>query len=214
GARRDRPGPAGEGARVPQAVRARVLRELRGFRGRARPRSGRRLRRVDRRAERGGAREPPGGLRADAPALPATHGRPARRSASRHEFAGSLDTRRRFRYPSAPAFAAVSELPAQALIDLVRSRQFEELESAWQRAAEAPGPVDAYCGVVEALCDADMASRALGLAANMVEALARLGRAGEARRLAATTVRRGAHNEAMARRLLELTEQVFASEPW
>src|SRR5690606_32081710 len=120
----------------------------------------------------------------------------------------------RFRYPSAPAFAAVSELPAQALIDLVRSRQFEELESAWQRAAEAPGPVDAYCGVVEALCDADMASRALGLAANMVEALARLGRAGEARRLAATTGRRGAHNEAMARRLLELTEQVFASEPW
>lgn len=108
----------------------------------------------------------------------------------------------------------MSELPAQALIDLVRSRQFEELESAWQRAAEAPGPVDAYCGVVEALCDADMASRALGLAANMVEALARLGRAGEARRLAATTVRRGAHNEAMARRLLELTEQVFASEPW
>jgi len=113
-----------------------------------------------------------------------------------------------------PAFCIVPELTANALIDLARSKQFEELERAWEGSIASPGPAEAYCAAIEALCDADMASRALALATAMVEALVHAGRPADARRLASTAVRRGAHNEALARRLLELTEQVFADAAW
>ena len=52
-----------------------------------------------------------------------------------------------------PLFADVSDLTAHALIDLARSKRFEELERAWERSATAPEPVRAYCGAIEALCD-------------------------------------------------------------
>lgn len=112
-----------------------------------------------------------------------------------------------------PLFVIVSELTAHALIDLARSKQFEELDRAWESSVAAPGPVAGYCAAIEALCDADMTSRALALATTMVEALAE-SRPADARTLAATAVRRGATNEALARRLLALTEQVFANEIW
>ncbi|MEZ5966230.1 MAG: GreA/GreB family elongation factor [Planctomycetota bacterium] len=105
-------------------------------------------------------------------------------------------------------------MTAHALIDLARSRQFEELERAWESSIAAPGPAEAYCAAIEALCDADMASRALAMASTMVDAMAQSGRPADARMLASTAVRRGAHNESLARRLLELTEQVFAEEAW
>lgn len=105
-------------------------------------------------------------------------------------------------------------MTAHALIELARSKKFEELERAWGDSVPAPGPVTAYCAAIEALCDADMASRALALATTMVEALAQASRPADARALASTTVRRGAHNEALARRLLALTEEVFGGENW
>ncbi len=125
-----------------------------------------------------------------------------------------MDTDRPLGYLLSPVSAAVSDLPAHALIDLARSQQFEELERAWEKSTATPEPVTAYCGAIDALCDADMTSRALGLAASMIEALVKSDRPGEARELAATTVRRGAHNESLAKRLLELNEQVFAQEAW
>jgi transcription elongation factor GreA len=108
----------------------------------------------------------------------------------------------------------VPDLTAQAIVDLARTKRFEELERAWEGSIANPGPVSYYCEAIEALCDADMASRALELASSMVEALASKARKADARKLAATSVRRGAHNEALAKRLLELTEQVFADEAW
>lgn len=108
----------------------------------------------------------------------------------------------------------MSELTAHALIDLARSKQFEELERAWEASIAAPGSAAVYCATIEALCDADMASRALALTTAMVEAMAQAQRLADARRLASTAVRRGAHNEALAQRLLQLTEQVFAEEAW
>ena len=119
------------------------------------------------------------------------------------------------RYGLSPAFVLfTTDLTAHALVDLARTKRLEELEQAWKRALEAPGPIEPLCAAISALCDADMASRALSLTTEMVAALSDIERVADARALAALSVRRGAANEELTQRLLDLTERAFAGEPW
>jgi transcription elongation GreA/GreB family factor len=67
---------------------------------------------------------------------------------------------------------------------------------------------------IQVLCDRDMATKALALAAPMVDALTESDRGGEARQLAAAVVRMGAHNDKLAQRLSELIEEQDSSEDW
>ncbi len=105
-------------------------------------------------------------------------------------------------------------MTAHALVDLARTKRLEELEQAWKQALAAPGPIAQICAAINALCDADMASRALPLTTEMVAALSENERAADARELAALSVRRGVANEDLSKALLDLTERVFANEPW
>lgn len=102
------------------------------------------------------------------------------------------------------------------LVQLARSLQLDSLETAWAQAAKSPKP-DAtrhYLATIEALCERDMQSRAVVLAAQMVEALATAAAVDAAIELATRVVKRGAHNEALARNLVGLIERRFASEDW
>ena len=90
------------------------------------------------------------------------------------------------RYGLSPAFVLfTTDLTAHALVDLARTKRLEELEQAWKRALEAPGPIEPLCAAISALCDADMASRALSLTTEMVAALSDIERVADARALAA-----------------------------
>lgn len=102
------------------------------------------------------------------------------------------------------------------LVHLARSLQLENLETAWAAAVQAPRPADAprYGAAIEALCERDMAGRALSLATAMVEALAANQQIGPATDLALRVVRRGAHNEALARQLVALLQQQYGGEEW
>lgn len=102
------------------------------------------------------------------------------------------------------------------LVHLARSSQFDTLESAWSAAVQAPRPEDAarYGATIDALCERDMAGRALHLAAPMIEALAAAGHLDAAIDLGQRVVRRGAHNEALARNLVELLQRRFGEEEW
>jgi transcription elongation factor GreA len=100
------------------------------------------------------------------------------------------------------------------LVALARQKQIEELERAWQAELATPEQPDHYVQAIEALCDADLASKALNLAQPMVDALAQADRVAEATRLALSIVRRGAHSDSLCRRLLELYERQFADSDW
>ncbi|MBK8101587.1 MAG: GreA/GreB family elongation factor [Planctomycetes bacterium] len=102
------------------------------------------------------------------------------------------------------------------LVHLARSEQLDSLESAWQQAVQSPRPDEAprYGATIEALCEIDMASRALTLASNMVEALVSGRHLDAAIDLAQRVVRRGAHNEALARRLVDLLMERYRDEDW
>lgn len=103
------------------------------------------------------------------------------------------------------------------LVHLALSLQLDPLETAWAKAVESPRPEAArsqYGATIDALCERDMASRAAGLAATMVEALAANNALEAAIEVAMRVVRRGAHNEALVRRLVQLIEQAFTAEPW
>ena len=99
---------------------------------------------------------------------------------------------------------------------LARSLQLDSLETAWQQAVKSPKPeaIEQYLGVVDSLCEQAQAGRAFALANMMVEALVGVPALEQAIDLATRVVRRGAHNEALAKRLLALIEERFASENW
>ena len=65
----------------------------------------------------------------------------------------------------------------------------------------------------EGFTNHDLPGKALGLAAQMVEALAGSSRAGDARSLAAVVVERGAHNDKLAHRMFELIESEAEFKP-
>ncbi len=102
------------------------------------------------------------------------------------------------------------------LVHLARSLQLDSLETAWEQAVKTPKPdaIQQYLGVVDCLCDQAQSGRAFALANMMVEALASASTLVPAIDLATRVVKRGAHNEALAKRLLALLEQQFSEENW
>ena len=102
------------------------------------------------------------------------------------------------------------------LVQLARSLQLETLEKVWAQQVQSPKPAATaqYIAAIDALCDSDMQSRAIVLAAAMVDALAGADSVDSAIELATRVVRRGAHNEALARNLVGLFERRFGSEEW
>ncbi|MBL9076174.1 MAG: GreA/GreB family elongation factor [Planctomycetes bacterium] len=102
------------------------------------------------------------------------------------------------------------------LVQLARSLQFDALESAWGQATKSPdaAATDAYATAIDLLCEQDMASRALGLASSMIEALVGNGAADAAMELGFRVMRRSAHNDALARTVVDLIEKRYGSETW
>jgi transcription elongation factor GreA len=102
------------------------------------------------------------------------------------------------------------------LVHLARSLQIDTLDAAWSQAVKSPDPADTprYCAAIEALCENDMQSRALHLATAMIEAMSAANMLDSAIDLAQRVIRRGAHNEALARNLVAMLEKRFGSEEW
>jgi transcription elongation factor GreA len=102
------------------------------------------------------------------------------------------------------------------LVQLARSLQFDDLETAWGQAAAAPRAEDTahYATAIDLLCDQDMASRALGLASTMIDALAAKGQTDAAMELGFRVMRRSAHNDALTRTVVGLIEKRYGEEPW
>ena len=102
------------------------------------------------------------------------------------------------------------------IVHLARSLQLDELDSAWAQAAQSPDPNAAgdYTSTIDVLCEQGQASRALPLATTMVDALSGKDELDAAIVLAMTVVRRGAHNESLARNLTELLQRRFGEEDW
>ena len=102
------------------------------------------------------------------------------------------------------------------VVQLARSLQLDSLETAWAQAVQSPKPdaIQQYLGVVDCLCDQAQSGRAFALANMMIEALAGASALEPAIDLATRVVKRGVHNEALAKRLLALLEQRFAAENW
>jgi len=105
-------------------------------------------------------------------------------------------------------------LAASNLVELARSGQAEALDQAWSEALSDPGQVEQLVECMQLLCDRDMATKALALAAPMVDALANGGRGDDARQLAAAVVHLGAHNDKLAQRLSQLIKDQDSGEDW
>ncbi|MEY4674517.1 MAG: transcription elongation factor GreA [Planctomycetota bacterium] len=102
------------------------------------------------------------------------------------------------------------------LVHLARSLQFPAFEAAWSAAVQAPRTEDAlrYANAIDALCERDMASKAVSYAMPMVEALAGKNMVDEAIEVAQRLLRRGAHNEALTHKMGALFHSRFSDEPW
>ncbi|MBL8731510.1 MAG: GreA/GreB family elongation factor [Planctomycetes bacterium] len=104
----------------------------------------------------------------------------------------------------------------QDLVHLARSQQLDSLEQAWGQATQAPQPdhTDRYATVIDLLCERDMASRALGMATAMVESLATRGQTQAALELGFRVMRRSAHNDALAKTIVDLIDKRYGDQEW
>lgn len=102
------------------------------------------------------------------------------------------------------------------LVQQARSLQLDALESAWGQAVRNPVADDAprYASVIDVLCDKDMASRALGMAAAMIDALAGKGDVQAALELGFRVMRKSAHNDALAKSIVALIDKRWGDEGW
>jgi len=102
------------------------------------------------------------------------------------------------------------------LVQFARSLQLDSLETAWSQAARSPSAADIprYAAVIDVLCDKDLASRALPLATSMIEAFANRNETQSALELGFRTMRKSAHNEALAKSVIALIDKHYADEPW
>ena len=102
------------------------------------------------------------------------------------------------------------------LVQFARSLQLDSLEAAWAQAVRAPDPAATarYATVIDLLCDKDMASRALGMATAMIEALAAAGHTQAAMELGFRVMRRSAHNDALAKTVVGLIDKHYGGEEW
>lgn len=105
-------------------------------------------------------------------------------------------------------------MAAQDYLTLVRSQDMEALEVAWSAALADPGPVESYCHTVRELGSRSEFGTALELGSRMIDALDAKGRTADAVTLGTTMMLAQAHNEALSRKLYELVEKSFGSEPW
>ncbi len=99
---------------------------------------------------------------------------------------------------------------------LARTLKLDELETAWSAAVASPEPdhVGRYADTLDLLCEQDMASKALGMATAMVDALAQKGETAAAMELGFRAMQRSAHNDALARTVVELIEKNYGDEEW
>ncbi len=127
--------------------------------------------------------------------------RAARLSSPPHLFAPTL--------PRAPTLT-------NDLVQFARSLQLDSLESAWDIAVSTPdaGETNRYATVIDLLCEKDMASRALGMATAMIEALAGRSETHAALELGFRVMRRSAHNDALAKTVVTLIDKRYADEEW
>lgn len=100
------------------------------------------------------------------------------------------------------------------LVTLAQEEQFDALDQAWQASLQDPGAIEDCCRTLQVLCERDMASRALPMAASMMDALASADRLGDAVDVGMTLVRLDAHNDGLAQQISSLIERQFASESW
>lgn len=102
------------------------------------------------------------------------------------------------------------------LVQFARSLQLESLDSAWGQAVRSPEAAETsrYATVIDLLCEKDMASRALGMATAMIEALANRGEVQAALELGFRVMRRSAHNDALAKTVVGLIDKRYADEEW
>ncbi len=108
---------------------------------------------------------------------------------------------------------------ATTLTDLVqyaRSLQLDTLEAAWENAVRAPDPRETsrYAAVIDTLCDKELASRALGMAASMIEALANKNETDAALELGFRVMRKSAHNDALAKAVVALIDKRYGDQEW
>ncbi len=102
------------------------------------------------------------------------------------------------------------------LVQFARSLQLDSLEAAWTQAVRAPDAAATarYATVIDLLCDKDRASRALGMATAMIEALAAAGQTQAAMELGFRVMRRSAHNDALAKTVVGLIDKHYGAEEW
>ena len=105
-------------------------------------------------------------------------------------------------------------MSANNLVALAREGAIEPLEELWKEHLTEPGEISQYRKTVDALCEHEMASKALHLSSSMVDALIAADRRADAANLAMATVRRGAHNDALAQKVYGLMRELHGDEPW
>lgn len=102
------------------------------------------------------------------------------------------------------------------LVHLARSHNLDDLETAWSQAVGAPSAdfIPQYADTLDLLCEQDMASKALGMATSMIEALAGKGEKRAAMELGFRAMQRSAHNDALVKTVIDLIEEIYKDEPW
>jgi transcription elongation factor GreA len=102
------------------------------------------------------------------------------------------------------------------LVQFARSLQLDSLDTAWNQAVREPeaGETGRYATVIDLLCEKDLASRALGMATAMIDALANRGEIHAALELGFRVMKRSAHNDALARTVVGLIDKRYAGEEW
>jgi len=102
------------------------------------------------------------------------------------------------------------------LVHLARSNHLDDLDTAWSQAVDAPSAdsVPQYADTLDLLCEQDMASKALGMATSMIEALTGKGDKRAAMELGFRAMQRSAHNDALVKTVIDLIEEIYGDEPW
>jgi transcription elongation factor GreA len=102
------------------------------------------------------------------------------------------------------------------LVHLARSHNLDELETAWSQAVGAPSAesIPHYADTLDLLCEQDMASKALGMATSMIEALVGKGDKHAAMELGFRAMQGSAHNDALVKTVIDLIDENYGKESW
>ncbi|MFT7536923.1 MAG: hypothetical protein ACI85K_002879, partial [Hyphomicrobiaceae bacterium] len=102
------------------------------------------------------------------------------------------------------------------LVHLARSHNLDDLETAWSQAVGAPSAdyIPQYADTLDLLCEQDMASKALGMATSMIEALVGKGEKHAAMELGFRAMQRSAHNDALVKTVIDLIDENYGDESW